>query len=116
MPAEERVRFVLLSEMPPCYNFAMESVIRNVRDIEPDKRDWLENAIGKRLEDSQKIVIRVLTPGVEPDKAVRDEAITDLRELSEKGSAHRESLGVCVEEADEALEEAMETVRSREQD
>jgi len=105
--------FVLLPETPPSYNSSMESIIRNVSDIEPDKRHWLESAIGRQLEDNQKIVIRVLTPGVEPDEQTRDEALADLKELSQKGSEHRESLGVLVEEANDALDEAMDNIRSR---
>ena len=91
----------------------MESIIHNVKDIEPDKRRWLESSIGKHLEDHQKIIIRVLTPGVEPNQQVRDEAIDDLMALSEKGSQHRQSLGVPVEEADEAVDEATDALRSR---
>jgi len=111
--SRNKAHFLLLLRMVASYNPVMESIIRNVKDIEPDKRCWLENAIGKQLEDNQKIVIRVLTPGVEPDEQTRDEALADLRELSRKGSEHRESMGVAVEEADEALDEAMDRIRSR---
>lgn len=91
----------------------MESIIRNVRDIEPDKREWLETNIGGHLQDNQKIVIRVLTPGVEPDPQTRDEALSDLNELRRKASEHRESIGASLEEADEAVDEAIRHVRSR---
>ncbi len=89
----------------------MESI--NVKDIQPDKRQWLESSIGRHLEDNQKIIIRVITPGVEPDQKTRDEAIDSLMALAHKGTRHRESLAVSAEEADVAVDEATDVLRSR---
>lgn len=66
------------------------------------------------VQNNQKIIIRVLSPGVEPDQQTRDEAIDDLLKLSRKGSQHRESLSVSIEEADAAVDEATKALRSRE--
>ena len=41
----------------------MESIIRNVRDIETDERRALEHVIGKQLKENQQIIIQVVTLG-----------------------------------------------------
>jgi hypothetical protein len=94
----------------------MESIIRNVKDIESDKRQWLESAVGHQLQDNQQIIIRILSPGTPPDQQTKEQALSDLQRLSEQGTRHREALGVSEEEADKALDEAMRHVRRRESD
>ena len=94
----------------------MESIIRNVRDLEADKRHSLEAVLGQQLQDNQQVIIRVLTPDVEPDPATKRQALDRIRKLSEKGARHRESLGVSEAEADAIVDEAMEHVRRRKND
>jgi hypothetical protein len=93
----------------------MESIVRNVKDIEPSQRHWLESEMGKPLQDNQQVIIRVVSIGVEPDGETRDAAIADMQELSTKGSQHRQTLGASVDEADRAVEQAMQHVRPRRQ-
>ena len=94
----------------------MESIIRNVGEINTDERRVYESLLGHTLRDNQQVIIRVLSPGVEPDQQMRHEAIADLKELSKEGSMHRESLGVSIEEADAITEEAIRHVRSHKND
>lgn len=89
----------------------MESLVHNVKDMLPETRRGFEVALGGTLHDNQRVYVVVVTPGVEPNDPQRAEALADLRELAGQGTKHRESLGVSVEEADQALEEAMESVR-----
>jgi len=92
----------------------MESIIRKVSDIEADQRLWLESNLGQQLQDNQQVIIRIVNVGVEPPPSSRDQALTDLLQLSQRGSAHRQSKGVPDAEADGALNEAMRDVRPRE--
>ena len=39
----------------------MESIVRNVKDIEADDRRSLEHVVGQQLQDNQQIVIQVMT-------------------------------------------------------
>ncbi len=89
----------------------MESLVHNVKDMPPERRRSFEAALGETLRDNQRVYVVVVTPGVEPSDQQRAAALADLRELGERGTKHRESLGVSVDEADQAVDEAMENVR-----
>ena len=91
----------------------MESLVHNVKDMTPDTRHGIEAVLGEALQDDQVVYLVVITPDAEPIDEKRAAAIADLHGICKQGTAHRESLGVSIEEADEALEEAMEHVRSR---
>jgi hypothetical protein len=95
------------------YHLDMESIIRNVRDIEADKRQWLEAALQSHLQDNQRVLIMVLSPGVQADEVIRQKAVDHLLAISKKGSAIREQQGISVEEADQIVDEAIEHVRQK---
>jgi hypothetical protein len=78
----------------------METIIRYVRDIEIDERRVLEQVIGQRLEENQKLIIQVvsaegrpvdvpdqpLRPGTLPEwcnvyQGLTEEQIADLEEV-----------------------------------
>ena len=86
----------------------MESIVRNVQDIEAAEKRLYEGVLGQPLNDNQQIIVRVLTP---PDEDTRQKAVADLKVLSEKGSRHRESLGVSEDEVNEILTDARDHVR-----
>ena len=44
----------------------MESIIRNVRDINSRDRQALEHVLGQQLKENQKIIIQVVTVSDEP--------------------------------------------------
>jgi hypothetical protein len=91
----------------------MESIIRNVRDIEADKRQWLEAALQSHLQDNQRVLIMVLSPGVQADEVIRQKAVDHLLAISKKGSAIREQQRISVEKADQIVDEAIEHVRQK---
>jgi len=74
-------------------------------------RRGFEAALGEPLLDNQCVYVVVVTPGVEPNDQQRAEALADLRDLGKQGAKHRKSLGVSEDEADRAVEEAMQNVR-----
>ncbi len=91
----------------------MTSIIRNVTELPPSERQLYETVLGEHLEQNQRVLVMVLKPGVEPDEAVRRKAMADFQKLCEQGTAHRERLGISVEEADRVLDEAIAHVRSQ---
>ena len=90
----------------------MESVIRDVRDIEPEERHVFETLIGHNLAEDQRILVVVLPMGASLDDSVRRRARKELLELCKQGTENRERLRVSVEEADSILDEAFRSVRS----
>jgi hypothetical protein len=89
----------------------MESIVRNVADLEVAQRRWLEDTLGQPLGDSQQVFIRVLTPGAPPDAFVKGRALADVQLLAERAADYRRQHGIPDDEADAALNEAMRHVR-----
>jgi len=89
----------------------MESLVHNVKDMPLETRRSFETALGETLCDNQQVYVIVVTPGVEPSDQQRAKAIADLREVGKRGTKHRESLGVSVDEVDQTVDEAMENIR-----
>jgi hypothetical protein len=89
----------------------MESIVRNVADLEVAQRHWLETTLGQTLRDSQQVFIHVLTPGAMPDAAVKDRALADVQRLAGQAADFRHSHGISDAEAEAALDEALHNVR-----
>ena len=49
----------------------MQTVIRNVKDIEPNERHCLEGTLGRQLQENQQVIICVIDLNEEPDEATR---------------------------------------------
>ena len=90
----------------------MESVIRNVKDIEGSERQYLESALGRKLQDNQQVVIRVINLNVEPPARFRDQALSDASDIARQGRSNAAAEGVTAEEAGTAIDEAIEHIRS----
>ncbi len=88
-------------------------MIRNVQEIKASERKVYEDVLGEHLQDSQRVLIMVLNPGVELDEAIRNKAMDDFHQLCKQGTENRERLGVSVEEADQIVDEAIQHVRSQ---
>jgi hypothetical protein len=82
----------------------MQTVIRNVKDIDADERRYLEGTLGHQLQENQRIVIRVIDLGVEPDEATGRAALADASLIARKGRANAAAQGVGEEEVDEAID------------
>jgi hypothetical protein len=91
----------------------MESVVRNVREIESNERQVYEHVLQQKLQDHQHVIVRVINVGVEPPPHVRDAALRRASEIARQGRAHAAAQGVTPEEADAAIDEAIEQVRRR---
>jgi hypothetical protein len=92
----------------------MESMTdRNVNDMPPAERKAIESLLGRELDPAQQVFIMAYTPGAVPSKAVREAARASLEETFAKIDEHARTEGIAPEEADAALDEAMEQIRPR---
>ena len=89
----------------------MESIVRNVKDIETDERQYLEQALGRQLVENQQVIIHVVDLDVEPNVEVRRDALAEASEIARRGRVHAAAQGVTEAEADAAIEEAINHVR-----
>jgi hypothetical protein len=93
----------------------MESIVRNVNQIEVAERKVYEQVLGQQLRDNQQVIIRVLSPGVVPDEQVRSASLARAADIARMGREQAAAQGVSEEEVDAALDEATQHVRSRRQ-
>jgi hypothetical protein len=90
----------------------MESVIDcNVNDMPAAERRAIEVLLGRNLDADQQVFIMAYTPNAAPNKAVRDAARTGLQQTFAEIDQYAKARGITPEEADEALDEAMQHVR-----
>jgi hypothetical protein len=103
----------LARSVPPGYTSCMESIIRDVKSLESQERQAYELLLGHALQENQRVVVMILNPGAEPDEPVRRKAREEFHDLCREGTEHRQRLAASVEEADQALDEAIRAGRSR---
>ena len=89
----------------------MESVTRNVSEIQAGEKRWLETLLGQQLRENQQVFIMVFTPNVVPDEGTRRAAAARMDQTFEQADAHARDHGVTTDEADTAVQEAMDHVR-----
>ena len=88
-------------------------IVRNVRDIPPDDKHSLEHILGEPLRDDQRVCIMVIAPDTAPNEQTRRAALERLHQLLDQAERRAEALGITPEEADAAVEDAMQHVRGR---
>ncbi len=91
----------------------MEPLLRNINDIESADRQALEHLLGRPLSADQQVFIMAFTSGETPDAATREQARSRLQETLAATEQHASDAQVTAEEADAAVEEAMQHVRPR---
>ena len=89
----------------------MEFIFRDVKSIPLDDGQVYEAVVGHTLQDNQRIVIRVIELGGEPDEATRRAALARAVEIARQGRAAVESQGITAEEAEAAIDEAIRVAR-----
>jgi hypothetical protein len=90
----------------------MDTVSRRVDDLSTSDRSAVEHLLGQPLEQDQQIVLMAFKPR-ERDESVRQAARERLLALMDRAARHTAELGVTAEEADSAVDEAMEAIRHR---
>ena len=91
----------------------MQTVIRNVKDIEANERRCLEGTLGRPLQENQQVIICVIDLNEELDEATRRSALANASAIAQKGRANAVAQGVGGGEVDAAIDEAIEHVRRR---
>jgi hypothetical protein len=91
----------------------MESVTRDVANIESNERRVYEAVLGHALHENQQVILRVIELKTEKDESVRRSARESFHELCREGTENRQRQGISVDEADQAVEQAIRAVRSR---
>jgi len=91
----------------------MESITRNVDQIESDERRVYEAVLGHALRGNQQVILRVIDLKQEPDESVRSAARDEFHEICREGTENRERQEISVEEADTAVDETVRAVRFR---
>jgi hypothetical protein len=90
----------------------MESVIRDVKSIELNERQLYESVLGHALQESQRVIIRVIElESNDPGEADRRAALGRAVEIARQGRASVEAQGITAKEADATIDEAIENVR-----
>jgi hypothetical protein len=90
----------------------METIFdHNVSELTASNKQSLEAVLGRPLQGHQRVFIRVFDEAVVPDEATRRAAMQDLEQLLDKADQHAREHGITAEEADAAVEEAMQHVR-----
>lgn len=86
---------------------------RSVNDIPALERQAIEALLGRSLDADRQVFIMAYTPNAAPSKAACDAARSSLRQTFAKIDEHAKAHGITPEEADAALDEAIEQVRPR---
>jgi hypothetical protein len=102
---------LLALESKSVYRFGMESIIRNVGEIDTDERRVYESVLGHTLGENHRVIIRVVELGDEPDKATRTAALARAVEIARQSHAAAAAQGITPEEADAVVDEAIQEVR-----
>jgi len=89
----------------------MDSITRNVKDIEADDRRSLEHVVGQQLRDNQEVVIRVIDLDLVSDEQVRRQTLARAAEIARQGRANAAASGATSEEIDADIDEAIREVR-----
>lgn len=79
---------------------------------EPDRRS-LENLLGRSLAADQQVMVVVFAAGKVPNEVARRAAAESIRRTLAEADQRRAAHGITDEEADAAVDEAMQHVRPR---
>lgn len=91
----------------------MENITRNVDELAAPQRKIIEDLLGHQLASNQQVFIMAFAPGTVAGDETRSAARARLQTKLLQSQRNAESQGVTPEEADAAVEEAMEVIRPR---
>ena len=84
-----------------------------VNDMAAAERHAIESLLGASLNADQQVFVMAYTPTAEPSDAARQVARAGLSEIFAKIDKYAAEHGISEEEAEAAIEEAMQHVRPR---
>ncbi len=86
-------------------SMAIERTVKEIRGL------TVEEILGKKLQDEQRVYIMVYNAGVEPDDETRLRSAEKIERIMDKAAKNAEAQGVTEEDIDAAVDEAREHVR-----
>lgn len=89
------------------------SITRDVTDLVNQDKQSLEHILGAPLSEGQKVYVVAFTPGKEPDSQLRARAADAVERVLDEAADHARRQGVSDDQIDAAVDEAMGTVRRR---
>jgi len=95
------------------YDSGMESFVRDIQHIEPDERRLYESLLGSSLQENQRVIVRVVDLGKEPEEPVRRAALGRAAELARQGRQHAADSGASQADVDSAVHDALADFRRR---
>ena len=90
----------------------MENITRHVDDLAAPQRKIIEDLLGHQLASNQQVFIMAFSPGSVADDETRDAARARVQAKLSQAQRHAESNGITADEADAAVDEAMEVGHS----
>ncbi len=92
----------------------METIIRNVRDIETDELRVLEHVIGQQLRENQKVIIQVVTLGNTPAEEPQEQAASQPGALPEWCDVYDGLTGEQIADVEEVILQRADLTRPSE--
>jgi hypothetical protein len=89
------------------------SVTCEASQFGPTEKQFLEKLLGETIAPGEQVFIAKLRPTQVPDEATRRAALERLNQLMDESHRRAVAAGVTQEEAEAAVDEAMEFVRGR---
>jgi hypothetical protein len=87
--------------------------VRNVNDMQGDKKAALEGLLGQELRDGQQVFIMVFTPGAVPDDETRRVSAVRIAATLDAAEEQAAERSISAAQSDAAVDEAMHHVRPR---
>jgi hypothetical protein len=98
----------------PWYNFRMGTKLSShVIDLSDEQRRMLESLIGQPLQNDQVVHWAITTAGRQPTAADKERAIAGLKDIFSKVDRHLAEKHIDQAEWEAAVDEAVQSVRSR---
>lgn len=86
---------------------------RNVTDLQPPDRQALEHLLGNSLQGNEQVFIMAYAREAKPDETARAAALERIKQVQSAVEKYAAEHGITAEEAEAAVDEAMEHVRPR---
>ena len=89
--------------------------VENVRNLQANRKELLEEMLGRELTENQQIFIMAFTPGRAPGPKDREDSLASLKETWKKVDEHMKENGITPDEFEWAVDEAVKQVREQQE-
>jgi hypothetical protein len=89
------------------------SSVSNVGELSREQRQAVESMVGRALDSQEVVVVAIMRPGEVPTAADKARARARLQRVFDQADRFGDEQGISADEADKAIDAAVEDVRSR---